>query len=177
MGSRRDRALGIGAVSLAACIAVSALSVGILMRSGRVRDLVGIQGWSSPGYRVGQQVDAALPVRKDARLSLVIFARATCLACQRAMPGLARVAREARDATVDVLVVSAPPGSSDDQAFAEQIAGPTVRLLRVSPLAVRARRVPTTLLVARDGRIRFVAQGDFTEEQERVLRALMRGSE
>lgn len=100
------------------------------------------------------------------RTQVVVYTSAACGHCQEEVSRLARVASAAPDALrrLQLVVVVASSSSADEHNL--QVAAPLVRLNdRVGRLAapLRARAVPTTLVVDRRGYVRAYSIGQHTD--------------
>lgn len=99
-------------------------------------------------------VDAALP-------TLLLFFRSDCPACDRALPAWRRLVRVGGSRIRSLAVALEPPGPALAWVRRELPAALAVRPERPEELLRRlaVRRVPTTLLVDRRGRLRYRREG------------------
>lgn len=123
-----------------------------------------------PAYEVGSVIDTPGDWHVGTPFTLVLFAQASCGACQRARPFLAEVVAEF-SGRIPVVFVS--PGADDGQeaAFAGTL-GLEPSAVRRAPAGLRARVTPTLVLVNREGTILHVWEGLPPANQPAILEAV-----
>ena len=99
--------------------------------------------------------------------TLVVFARASCGACQTAQPFLQKLVADVRGKGQ---VVFASPGlePDSDREYAQQL-GVAADLTRQVPAGLRVRATPTLVLVDRTGRILGAWEGVGPPDQQAVI--------
>jgi peroxiredoxin len=118
----------------------------------RVAAAIGVKPAAPPpAYAAGEQADVPAAWYTGADTTLIVFARASCAACEKAQPFLAQLV--ARMAGRGAAIMAHPPGAeADDTQFARSLGlGADQMKLVDSPMKVRA--TPTVLIVNRQGRI------------------------
>ena len=117
-----------------------------------------------PAYSAGQQVDVPGTWYKDSSTTLIIFARASCAACEKAQPFLKNLVTRVRGKAVAVM--AHPAGAAEeDVAFANSlgIAGEQIKLV---PAGLRVRATPTLVLVNRNGTVLDAWEGAGPPERQ-----------
>jgi len=124
-----------------------------------------------PAYAAGQSIDAPAAWYADAPRTLVLFARASCAACEKAQPFLKQLV--AAMAGQGGAVMAHPPGAeADDRRFAKSL-GIGDGDVFVTPAGLRVRATPTIVLVDRQGRILDAWEGAGTpERQAEILKSV-----
>jgi thiol-disulfide isomerase/thioredoxin len=150
-----------------AIAAVSALAVfGIARAEIRVGD-------AFPPLPSAAPADPALPATRG-RVVLVDFWASWCAPCKASFPAYARIYADYAPRGLVIVAVSVDDDASGYAAFVRKHAPPFPTVLDrdkklVSAVAVPA--MPTSYLIGRDGRVRFVHEGFHSGETERELRA------
>jgi thiol-disulfide isomerase/thioredoxin len=148
---RIQRAAVVAAASLVALLVATAVY------TARLRPE---QVAKSAGYVVGETIEFPQLLDVDSRLSVIMFVRGSCPACERALPVfdvLVRRAQEHRDVNVRVVT---PRGSPMNEQIAFAGLGLTPEAFyELSQGEARVNIVPTILAVDRERRVRFVHQG------------------
>jgi hypothetical protein len=104
----------------------------------------------------------------SARVTVVLFARAGCGACQRSKPGVAAIFADLSEHPDVRMVMVAPANSPDDELeFAREIGLDETRLFRMDTSKLRVRQVPAYAIVNSQGRILKAGQGVVTESLRR----------
>jgi hypothetical protein len=135
----------------------------------RVATSLGLAGPAAPApaYRAGETVDAPKAWYANAPHTLILFARASCGACDRARPFLSALV--ARLASRSAIVVAGGADTvADDGAFARAIGAPAAGIV-TAPAGLRVKSTPTLLLVSRDGRILAAWEGVGPEDKQRAI--------
>jgi thiol-disulfide isomerase/thioredoxin len=129
-------------------------------------------GTGDLGYAAGDQVDLPDRVYRSSPLTLVVFSRADCAACQGAKPAL----KEVIDALwpkpdVRVKVVATHAEAPAERQFARDLGLDDSDVIKISHDDLRVARVPTTLLVDRGGRVLYSVEGaPAPADREEILR-------
>jgi peroxiredoxin len=137
----------------------------------RVASALGIEpAPPAPAYAPGGTIDTPAAWHSRTPATLVLFARASCSACQKGQPFLASLVADLRD-RADVVVVG---GSAEDAEFARSIGVDDSRI-QMAPAGLRVRVTPTLVLVDRAGTILHAWEGVGPEEkQTAIAQALQR---
>ena len=136
----------------------------------RVANALGIEPPApKPAYAAADVIDTPAAWHSRTPVTLVLFARASCGACQKAQPFLASLVADLRD-RADVVVVG---GSADDAAFARSI-GVDDSHVHMAPAGLRVRVTPTLVLVDRAGTILHAWEGVGPEEKQAAITQAVR---
>jgi len=166
------RRLATGATIV--CVALVAVTV-LALASPSVRTRLGFRSGRPASYLTGQQVDLPAPVWETSPVTLLIFARSTCSACQRAQSAFTTlVARLAAMPEARVLVVANSRGAHDEAGYARNLGLDDGHLVTVDYGGLRLGVVPTLILVDRRGVVRFASEGVPSTEQLNDLVAAAR---
>ena len=162
----------VATVVTLACAALVALTVLLLFRP-TLRATFGFETAAGPAYRVGDRVDVPPDLYDSSAATVLIFARSTCGACQRATTELAAVVARLRTiASVRITLVAAANRADDELAFARAIGLNGDERTTIAVTGLRLRVVPTVLVVDRAGVIRYSSEGGLTpKQQDDILRA------
>lgn len=168
--------LGRIAAGAAAASLVLVTVTAVAVASPSVRHAVGFG--SAPAYATHGRIDVPSAIYESSPHTLVVFARSTCTVCQRSVPFLAQLVREAARAGVQVRLLSSAPLTSDELAYARALGLDPTQVVATDWKTLRVKRVPTLVLVNQRGEIDYAREGSVPAlEQEdllRQLRSLMR---
>jgi hypothetical protein len=168
-----DTILGRVATGVAlGCAALVGLT-SILLFVPSLRATFGFSAAAAPAYALGEQIDVPAEVYAASSATVLIFARSTCGACQRAQPEFtALISRLRSERSTDVRLMTTGAGRSEEASYARAI-GLTDRELSVADARVRVRIVPSLVVVDRHGVIKFFSEGIPTRpQQEAVVRTV-----
>jgi hypothetical protein len=125
------------------------------------RRALGFARLDQPAYAVGQRVDVPAGLYDAAPLTLLLFTRSSCPACERAKPAFAELTAALRDrAAVRVTMVVDEGQQAGEREYLRDVGLAEDRLAVVDFRTLRLRRVPTTVLVDRDGRVLHTQEGE-----------------
>lgn len=134
----------------------------------RVADAIGVKPAAVPPvYVSGEQVDVPDAWYRDADTTLIVFARASCAACQNAQPFLTQLVgtMHGRGAAL----MAHPPGADkDDRQFAGRLGVADDHIVVVTA-GLKVRSTPTLVLVNRQGRILGAWEGVGKETQQAAI--------
>jgi thiol-disulfide isomerase/thioredoxin len=152
----------VGRIAFALSIGSAALvllTVGALaMPAARAR--LGLAPVRTSGYPVGGRIDVPPSVYDASPYTVVLFARSTCVFCQRARPLFAKLAADvAEDPSVRMVMVSSPSGRTGDLEYARSVGLDESRIVVLDPRSLRLKTVPTLVLVDRQGQVRYSHEG------------------
>ena len=124
-----------------------------------------------PAYASGQKIDVPVSWYESSSKTLIIFGRASCVACEKAQPFLKGLVTRLNGRAAAVL--AHPPGAdADDTAFAKSLGITSDRIL-VSVPGLRVRATPTLVLVNKDGTVLEAWEGAGPpEKQSSILKAI-----
>lgn len=151
-----------------ALLALLALTIGLVVYPG-VTD-AGATKPARPAYEVGTVIDTPADWHAESAYTLVLFAQASCGACQRAQPFLQQVVSEF-GARVPVVLVSPGADQAGDAQFGASL-GLHPDTIRRAPAGLRARVTPTLVLVNRSGTILHVWEGIPPDRQAAIRQAI-----
>ena len=161
-------------LSVAATISLVLMVVATAAYVGwpRVAGAVGIKPPApQPAYAAGQTFDAPPAWYADAPRTLVIFARASCTACEKAQPFLKELVGTVGPKAAAVM--AHPPGAPDEDAqFARSLGIADDRIVVVDA-GLRVKSTPTIVLVDQRGTILHAWEGvGPVENQARIAGAI-----
>lgn len=169
-----ERLIGkLAAAVTIGCVAVVAITVAALaMPSLRAR--LGIAPGRSASYSAGQRIDVPASLYDSSPLTLFVFARSSCGACQRAKPVFADIARRLPNpSSVRVVLVTTSTRQEDEVAYARDLGLDQSHITTLNGAGLRLQVVPTLVLVDRLGEIHYASEGVPTAAQEDdLLRAV-----
>jgi thiol-disulfide isomerase/thioredoxin len=154
-----------------ALVAVTAAAVAFPSVGARL----GFASTRPTSYTVGERVDVPASVYESSRVTLLIFARSTCSACQSAKPAFAAIAMQV-DAIPEagVRVVTSSSGGRDERAYARDLGLTDTQFVTISFDGLRLKVVPTVILVDQRGVVRFTSEGVPSAAQRDELLAAAR---
>jgi hypothetical protein len=159
--------------SIAASVGLALMLVATLAYIGwpLVASALGVKPAAAPpAYAAGEQIDVPAAWYADAPHTLIVFARASCAACERAQPFLTQLVGRMNGR--GGAVMAHPPGAdADDQTFARSL-GVTDDHILVTPAGLKVRATPTIVLVTRQGRVVEVWEGAKADRQAAILKAI-----
>jgi hypothetical protein len=134
----------------------------------RMAAAVGVKPAATPPpYAAGEAIDVPAAWYDRADTTLILFARASCAACDKAKPFLAQLV--ARVASRGDAVMAHPPGApADDQAFARGLGFSPDRIVVVDT-ALKVRATPTVVLVNRQGTILGAWEGVGADDRQAAI--------
>jgi len=138
----------------------------------RVSSYFGATPTAAPAvYAAGDRVDVPAAWYAQAPHTLIVFARASCTACERAQPFLKSVV--ARMDGKGAAVMAHPAGApADDQTFARSLGVADDHIFLTTP-GLRVRATPTMVLVDRQGKVLGAWEGaGKPERQAAILKAV-----
>jgi peroxiredoxin len=157
-------------VSIATSIGLAVMLAATLGYIGwpRVAAAIGVKpAVAPPAYTAGEQADVPAAWYRDADTTLIVFARASCAACEKAQPFLTHLVgrMQGRGAAV----MAHPPGADQaDRQFARSLGVADDRIVVVTA-GLKVRATPTVILVNRQGRILGAWEGVGKETQQATI--------
>lgn len=118
-------------------------------------------------------LDGGVVPETKGRVTLVDFWASWCAPCKASFPAFARLNTAYADRGLVIVAVSVDETKSAYQAFVKRWHPPFAALLddgQKLVMAVKVPTMPTSYLIGRDGRVRFVHSGFHGAETEELLR-------
>ena len=114
-----------------------------------------------PSYAVGEIIDVPAHAFNAADHTLLIFARSSCPACQRAKPALASIvaATDALNSSVALVSSAELPSAEEEIQYARELGIEASEVLATDMRALRIARVPAVALVDNSGRVIAFEEG------------------
>lgn len=170
MMSATDRVIRRGAVAVAvASVLVVVLTAVAAVTPGARNWLRAAMGWAPAGFVAGSAAQLPPSLYEDAAVTVLLFVRSNCDACRQSQAfhqQLAQVFRNIAGVRIRVLVTSP---DDDPSAYATALHLPSSAALRFDARSSLVRRVPTLLVVTRDGIVREMKEGVLSETDQHAL--------
>jgi hypothetical protein len=154
-------------------LALLVVTIGLVVYPG----VIGTDATASPpppAYEVGGVIDTPADWYDQSAFTLLLFAQASCGACQRAQPFLRQVVSES-GARVPVVLVSPGADQAGDAEFGVSL-GLEPGGIRRAPNGLRARVTPTLVLVNRSGTILHAWEGVPPDRQPAIRKAIQQAT-
>lgn len=141
----------------------------------RVAAAIGVKPAAAPpAYAAGEQIDVPAAWYGQADTTLIVFARASCAACEKAQPFLAQLVGKMHGR--GTAVMAHPPGADeDDRQFARSLGVADDHIVVVTA-GLKVRSTPTLVLVNRQGRILEAWEGVGKETQQAAILTAVDGA-
>ena len=157
MNERIDRLINRAAIAASiVLLAIFGGTLGTLMWP-RISGAVGIQPKPQLAYESGMAIDTPAEWYQGAPYTLLLFARASCAACQSAEPFFKRLIHDI-GSTVRVVLVTSAGEADEDARYARQL-GLATQSIRTAVPGLKVRVTPTLVLVDRQGTIMDTWEG------------------
>jgi hypothetical protein len=142
----------------------------------RVASALGIESTAAPApaYGAGDAIDIPAAWHSQTPATLVIFARASCGACQKAQPFLTSLVADLRN-RADVVVVGGAVSMTEDAAFARGL-GVEAGSVHPAPAGIKVRVTPTLVLVNRAGTVLHAWEGVGPTDKQAVISRTVLGA-
>jgi hypothetical protein len=127
-----------------------------------------------PVYTAGETIDAPAAWYSTAPYTLILFARKSCVACEKAQPFIKTLAAslQGRAAVVMAHPDGADSSEADDRDYAKSV-GIAEAATFVTPAGLKVRATPTLVLVDRQGRVLHAWEGvGNAEKQAQITTAI-----
>jgi hypothetical protein len=166
---KHDRLINKISVTASLVLAVTlCTTVGVVFWP-RVASALGIRPAPPAGaYVAGDRIDVPASWYGRAPQTLIVFARASCGACQNAQPFLKALAGTVTSHGGAVMIAGHRDTPKDDGDFAASL-GLGAGTFTTFPAGLRVRRTPTLVLVDRAGVILAAWEGVGPPEQQREI--------
>jgi len=166
----------LSTVGIVVCVAAVALTVASLAFPS-LRSRLGFQPKRLPSYSAGERIDLPKDFYASSRLTLIVFARSTCGACQAAQPKLAAIASELAGSSIPTVLVTSGAASEQERSFATAMGIDDRHVVPFDLSTLRLQVVPTVVLVNTQGDVLFAMEGiPSDEQQQQLLRAARRSN-
>lgn len=141
---------------VAVCVLALTGTVALVM-SPSLRARVGVGPASDPpAYAAGDRVDIDPAAYNSAPLSLVLFARSTCPACQRSSDFHKQVVAAGKLRGVPTVLVTPSTDVEAERVYAEGLGVDAAHIFQALPGSIKLRAVPALMLVGTSGLIQHV---------------------
>ena len=168
---KHDRLINKISVAASLVLAVTLCTTLGIVFWPRVASALGIRPAPPAGaYAVGDRIDVPASWYDRAPRTLVVFARASCGACQNAQPFLKALAATVTSHGGAVMIAGHRDTPKEDGEFAASL-GLDEDAFATFPAGLRVRRTPTLVLVDRAGVILASWEGVGPVEQQREIAA------
>ncbi len=146
----------LSTVVVVVCLVVLSGTTALVV-SPAMRQWAGIgPGTQPPAYAVGDLVDINADVYQAAPVSLVLFARSTCPACQRSADFHKQVVAAGQTHGIPSVLMTAGEDVAAERVYAERLGIAATDVHLVSTGSIKLRSVPALMVVDRNGLIRHV---------------------
>jgi hypothetical protein len=155
---------------IVACF-TSLVLTGALVVSADLRRWVGIGPQPEPpAYAVGEPIDIDGAVYRDHPLTIVVFGRSTCPACQRAGAFYRELIADAATRGIPAWLATPLPDMATETVFAAELGVPGTHVLHTPPGSIKLRSVPALAIVDRGGLVRHIWFADPDDERRAAIR-------
>jgi hypothetical protein len=153
------------------CLAVVAVTAAALAKP-ELRAWLGWEPKRAPSYAIGGHVDVPPALYQHSPLTLLLFVRSNCPACQTAKDPAARVAAELRRRTIPTLVIAAGQQPAGEAEYVRSLALDASQLITLDLMKHRVQVVPTFVLVDSRGEVKYTKEGaPSAADEEALIRA------
>ena len=138
------------------CLLALAGTVALVV-SPSLRARMGVgPGSEPPPYTAGDHVDIDAAAYSSSPVSLILFARSTCPACQRSSDFHKQVVTAGQTRGVPTVLVTPSTDADAERVYAESLGIAAARVYRALPGSIKLRAVPALMVVDTSGLIRHV---------------------
>lgn len=128
-----------------------------LVVSPSLRTRVGIgPAAEPPPYAAGDHADVDAAAYASSPVSLLLFARSTCPACQRSSDFYRQVVAAGKAQGVPTVLVTPSTDAAAERVYAESLGISETQVYQALPGSIKLRAVPALMMVDASGRIRHV---------------------
>ena len=165
-----DRAIRRGAVGVAlASVLVVVVTAATAVNPGARDWLRTTMGWMPAGFVTGSASQLPSSLHDDAAVTVLLFVRSSCDACRQSQPFHQQLAQRFRDDAGIRLRVLVTSPDDDPSAYAMALGIPAHSALRFDTRGSLIRRVPTLVVLTRDGVVREMKEGVLSELDQHAL--------
>ena len=167
--ARPDRAINQAAtVMLVTCALLMGVTA-VVVAWPRLTHTLGVRPTVArePAYRTGQMIDVPAEWYRSSPYTVVLFARASCGACQQAQPFFKQLVTGLKGRAAVVLAGS--DAEQDDDATFARALGLKAPSIQIAPDGLKVRATPTLVLINQRGEILGAWEGVGPPEQQTVI--------
>ena len=168
MKGETERLVGKTASITNAGLVLILLVTAMMVAWPRVTNALGMRRAAEPAYRAGQTIDTPADWYSSSSYTLVVFARASCGACQTAKPFLKQVVADLGSRSAIVL------GTTGKEPKEELGYGQSIGLadssVKIAPAGLRVRATPTLVLVNGQGQVLAAWEGVGPDKQQQQIK-------
>lgn len=175
MKPQTERLVNRASVAASGALILMLVATGGYILWPRVSSYFGVKAAPAPpAYAAGQQVDVPAAWYADSSHTLILFARASCTACEKAQPFLKDLVAKLDGRAMAVM--GHPAGApDDDQKFAASLGISAEHVFETVP-GLRVHSTPTLVLVNRQGRVLSAWEGVGKEDRQAAIVAAIQAS-
>lgn len=164
-----DRAINRAAtIMLVTCVLLLGVTV-VAVSWPRLTTSLGVKPAAREmAYRTGQAIDVPADWYRQSPYTVVLFARASCGACQQAQPFLAQLVAGLKGRASVVLAGSSDVERDDDVTYGTAL-GLKASAILIAPDGLKVRATPTLVLVNQRGEILGAWEGVGPPEQQTTI--------
>ena len=159
--------------SVVASIALALMLGATVMYIGwpRVASALGVRTApppAPPAYVAGEPIDVPAAWYAGAPHTLIVFARASCAACEKAQPFLTQIVARMNGRGGGAVMAHPPGAPKDDRQFGRSLGVADDHIVQTTP-GLRVRATPTIVLVNRQGVIVDAWEGAGTADRQAAI--------
>ena len=164
MTEQSDRLIRRATIAASAGLVLMVLATMGYILWPRIAASIGVRAAGSAApYVAGQKIDVPSDWYSGSPHTLIVFARASCAACEKAQPFLKQLVQHMNGRGVPMM--AHPPGApEEDQIFARTL-GVAPDHIKMTTEGLRVRATPTIVLVDWQGRVVNAWEGAAKPEQ------------
>lgn len=149
-----------------------------LVVSPSLRTSVGVgPAAEPPPYAAGDRVDIETAAFASSPISLILFARSTCPACQRSSDFYRQVVAEGKTRGVPAVLVTPSNDAEAERVYADSLGIAGTQVYQALPGSIKLRAVPALMVVEASGLIRHVWFGAPDAATQSAILAAVTGLE
>jgi hypothetical protein len=100
---------------------------------------------------------------------MLLFVRSSCAACQSAKPAMADLAARLRQMSVPTIVIASGKHADGESEYIRDLGVSASQLVALDLSNLRLQVVPTLVLVARNGEVKYAKEGVPSEPDQQAL--------
>jgi len=168
IAQRSDRAIHrVATTMMVTCMLLLAATV-VAVAWPRITHTLGVKpAVREAAYRTGQVIDVPEDWYQSSPYTVVLFARASCGACQNAQPFFKELASDLKGRAA-VILASSEQEREEDAEYGHGI-GLKDPAIRITPAGLKVRVTPTLVLINRRGEILGAWEGVGPAEQQSTI--------
>ena len=153
------------------CVAIVAVTLAALAKP-ELRARLGLAPARPASYSVGDRIDVPDRLFAASPLTLLVFVRSNCGACQSAKPAFARITSQLGATSTRTVIVTAGARSAEELGYATDVGLDRTHLETMDFSNLKLQVVPTLVLVDQRGKVLYAVEGVPSDAQQQdVLRA------